>query len=57
MTMIHDGATRTRNQRLLKWVDEIATLCKPDRIHWCDGSQEEYERLCEELVQKARSPA
>ena len=52
MTMTHDGAKRTKNQRLLKWVDEIAALCKPDRIYWCDGSQEEYEHLCEELVQK-----
>ena len=52
MTMTDDGAKRTKNQRLLKWVDEIAALCKPDRIHWCDGSQEEYEHLCEELVQK-----
>ena len=52
MTMTHDGAKRTKNHRLLKWVGEIATLCKPDRIHWCDGSQEEYDRLCEELVRK-----
>ena len=52
MTMTHDGAKWTRNQRLLKWVDEIAALCKPERIHWCDGSQVEYEHLCEELVQK-----
>jgi len=30
MTMTHDGAKRTKNQRLLKWVEEIAALCKPD---------------------------
>jgi phosphoenolpyruvate carboxykinase (GTP) len=52
MTIIHDGKKRTDNKRLLAWVDEIAALCKPDTIYWCDGSQEEYDRLCEELVQK-----
>ncbi|OOO01966.1 MAG: Phosphoenolpyruvate carboxykinase [GTP] [Chromatiales bacterium USCg_Taylor] len=52
MTMTHDGAKRTRNKRLLQWVEEIAGLCNPDRIHWCDGSQAEYDRLCEEMVQK-----
>ena len=36
----------TRNKKLLAWVDEIAAKCKPDRIHWCDGSQEEFDRLC-----------
>jgi len=51
MTVTHDGATRTNNKKLLAWVDDIARLCEPDRIYWCDGSQEEYDRLCGELVE------
>lgn len=50
MAVLHDGATRTGNHALLSWVDEIAELCKPEQIHWCDGSQAEYDRLCEEMV-------
>lgn len=39
-----------KHAQLIAWVADMAMLCKPDRIHWCDGSQEEYERLCRQLV-------
>ena len=42
----------TKNKKLQRWVEEAAELCQPDSIYWCDGSQEENDRLCEALVQK-----
>src|SRR6476646_2854999 len=43
-------AASTSHQNLLDWVDEWAQILEPDQIHWCDGSAEEYDRLCEQLV-------
>lgn len=42
--------TPTKNKKLLEWVHEVAELTQPDRIEWCDGSQEEWDRLTQELV-------
>ncbi|MCB0876784.1 MAG: phosphoenolpyruvate carboxykinase (GTP) [Solirubrobacterales bacterium] len=41
----------TQNEALKSWVDEIAKLTTPQSIHWCDGSAEEYDRLCNGLVE------
>ncbi len=40
----------TSNRKLATWVSEMTSLCKPDQVVWCDGSQAEYDRLCEQLV-------
>ena len=40
----------TNNEKLVAWVDEVAALTQPAAIHWCDGSAEEYDRLCQLLV-------
>jgi hypothetical protein len=41
----------TKNANLVSWVSEIAELTQPDSIHWCDGSAEEYDRLCQQMVE------
>jgi phosphoenolpyruvate carboxykinase (GTP) len=39
-----------KNAKLIAWVADMVALCKPDSVYWCDGSQAEYERLCQQLV-------
>ena len=51
MSTSKSGRDRTKNAKLLQWVDDMEALCKPDSVYWCDGSQEEYDRLCGELVE------
>ena len=41
---------RTAHKRLQAWVDEAAALTQPDEIHWCDGSEEEYDQLAQTLI-------
>ena len=43
-------AASTTNARLKQWVTEWAEVLQPDSIYWCDGSAEEYDRLCQSLV-------
>jgi phosphoenolpyruvate carboxykinase (GTP) len=42
---------RTTNRKLLEWVEEIAELTQPEAIYWCDGSAEEYDELCHQLLE------
>jgi phosphoenolpyruvate carboxykinase (GTP) len=48
--MSESGKPRTQHAELLAWVDEIAALAKPDSIYWCDGSQAEYKKFCDQMV-------
>src|SRR5919112_3398691 len=49
--MASDITVPTKHERLLAWVEDMAAMCKPDHVHWCDGSAEEYDALCQELVE------
>ena len=44
------SANPTSHGKLLAWVGEMAALCKPDDVVWADGSQDEYDRLCQLMV-------
>jgi phosphoenolpyruvate carboxykinase (GTP) len=50
MTETAIAAPPTTNKHLIRWVEKMADLTQPDRIHWIDGSQAEYDFLCDRLV-------
>jgi len=53
-TAIHEPTTTdtvTENSKLKQWVDEVAQLCKPERVYWCDGSKDEYQEMLRLMVQ------
>ncbi|MCC6627640.1 MAG: phosphoenolpyruvate carboxykinase, partial [Chloroflexi bacterium] len=39
------------NAPVRAWVEKMVTLCQPERVHWCDGSQAEYDALCQTMVE------
>src|SRR5437773_466311 len=52
MTMTTEvlGNLTTTHKALISWVDEMTTLCRPESVFWCDGSEEEYQMLCDLTV-------
>ncbi len=51
MTTESLGKRNTNHSALLAWVDEMVKLCQPERVFWCDGSEQEYHALCDLMVQ------
>jgi phosphoenolpyruvate carboxykinase (GTP) len=49
-TVAVNAPEHVKHQKLINWVAEMAALTKPDNIYWCDGTQEEYDRLCALMV-------
>ena len=49
-TMPSLGTVPTSNEHLVRWVEKMAELCQPDNIYWVNGSQAEYDGLCDKLV-------
>ncbi|MDE0268466.1 MAG: phosphoenolpyruvate carboxykinase (GTP) [Acidimicrobiaceae bacterium] len=45
-----DRLVATTNRKLLAWVDDWAGILRPDNVHWCDGSEEEYQLICKQMV-------
>lgn len=48
--MTFETNSPTQHERLNQWVQEVAQMCQPDSVYWCDGSKEEYDRLMAQMV-------
>ena len=51
MKEIRIKGAAANNQPLVDWIQTLVYLCKPDEVHVCDGSQEEYDKLCNQMVE------
>ncbi|MEW6334871.1 MAG: phosphoenolpyruvate carboxykinase, partial [Thermodesulfobacteriota bacterium] len=47
----------SRHRKLNEWVAETAALCRPDKLYWCDGSRQEYDRLMGQMVERGMAVA
>jgi phosphoenolpyruvate carboxykinase (GTP) len=50
LTLEVETSSQKKHKRLAQWVEEAAQLCKPDRVHWCDGSHEEYQSMLRLMI-------
>src|SRR5262245_63865393 len=46
-----ESAGKIKHKKLLKWVEDVAALCKPDQVYFCDGSKEEYQEMLQLMLQ------
>src|SRR5262245_21385990 len=44
------GEKNTKHQKLISWVEEMTKLCQPEKVFWCDGSEQENQMLCDLMV-------
>jgi phosphoenolpyruvate carboxykinase (GTP) len=47
---VETARSENKHKKLARWVEEVAHMCKPDRVHWCDDSQEEYRSMLRLMV-------
>ncbi|MGC2198231.1 MAG: hypothetical protein WA628_26405, partial [Terriglobales bacterium] len=47
---VETSRSENKHKKLARWVEEAAHMCKPDRIYWCDGSQEEYQAMLRLMI-------
>ena len=50
LTLEVETSSEHKHKQLVHWVEEVAQMCKPDRIHWCDGSQQEYQAMLRLMI-------
>ena len=47
---VETSSSGNKHTKLAQWVEEAAQMCKPERIHWCDGSRQEYQSMLRLMV-------